>query len=358
MDTLRGILTAAGVAALAAAASGSLYYLYRSRAQKPTTTEKETAVTPVEGDPETVKETQAEAEAMAPLVMDEASEAASLLPVTDLAETAEAEVTEFPEICESVVETLVEDGGVTSPQEEDQAPLVMDEASEAASLLPVTDLAETEEAEVTEFPEICESVVETLVEDGEVTGPQEEDQASPIMDEAPEAASLLLDTDLAETEEAEVIMEPELCDSVMEKVEENGGVEVEWLRPPEEEDETKAQPLPSVYLTNRHWCLYIAEPKEQRQPRRKTRETVVRDGEVAPSCPQMEDQASEAPILLMDSDLAETKEAKAKADDEQPLTSVDQSSIEAEPKKKQRRRGTRGRGRKINYKKDKEEEGK
>ncbi|KAG9263208.1 hypothetical protein AMEX_G23215 [Astyanax mexicanus] len=171
MCAVRGILGAASIAALAVAAGGSLYYLYRSRTQKPTTTE-ETAVTPVEGDPETVEERQAE-----PMVE--------------------------PVLSETVMELVEEDGGVDCPKEEDQVTLIMDEAPEALSLLQVTDLTESEEAEVTLNTELCESVVETLVEDGGVDCPQEEDQTTLIMDEAPEAPSLLQGTDPAETKEAE-----------------------------------------------------------------------------------------------------------------------------------------------------------
>ncbi|KAG9268391.1 hypothetical protein AMEX_G17363 [Astyanax mexicanus] len=239
MCAVRGILGAASIAALAVAAGGSLYYLYRSRTQKPTTME-ETVITPVEGDPETVEERQAEPmvepvlsetvmelveedggvdcpkeEDQVTLIMDEAPEALSLPQVTDLTESEEAEVTLNTELCESVVETLVEDGGVDCPQDEDQATLIMDEAPEALSLPQVSDLTESEEAEVTLYTELCESVVETLEEDGGVDCPQEEDQATVIMDEAPdalsllimdgalEAASLLLGTDPAETKEAE-----------------------------------------------------------------------------------------------------------------------------------------------------------
>ncbi|XP_049320165.1 uncharacterized protein LOC125781111 [Astyanax mexicanus] len=183
MCAVRGILGAASIAALAVAAGGSLYYLYRSRTQKPTTME-ETVITPVEGDPETVEERQAE-----PMVE--------------------------PVLFETVMELVEEDGGVDCPKEEDQATLIMDEAPEALSLPQVSDLTESEEAEVTLYTELCESVVETLEEDGGVDCPQEEDQATVIMDEAPdalsllimdgalEAASLLLGTDPAETKEAE-----------------------------------------------------------------------------------------------------------------------------------------------------------
>ncbi|KAG9265086.1 hypothetical protein AMEX_G21446 [Astyanax mexicanus] len=171
MCAVRGILGAASIAALAIAAGGSLYYLYRSRTQKPTTKE-ETTVTPVEGDPESVEERQAE-----PMVE--------------------------PVLSETVMELVEEDGGVDCPKEEDQVTPIMDEATKALSLLQVTDLTESEEAEVTLNTELCESVVETLVEDGGVDCPQEEDQTTLIMDEAPEAPSLLLGTDPAETKEAE-----------------------------------------------------------------------------------------------------------------------------------------------------------
>ncbi|XP_049332374.1 uncharacterized protein LOC125799517 isoform X2 [Astyanax mexicanus] len=168
MCAVRGILGAASIAVLAVAAGGSLYYLYRSRIQKPTTME-ETVITQVEGDPETVEERQAE-----PMVE--------------------------PVLCETVMELMEEDGGVDCPQEEDQATLIMDEAPEALSLLQVSDLTESEEAEVTINTELCESVVEILVEDGGIDCPQEEDQATHIMNGA---ASLLLGTDPAETKEAE-----------------------------------------------------------------------------------------------------------------------------------------------------------
>ncbi|KAG9268851.1 hypothetical protein AMEX_G17877 [Astyanax mexicanus] len=434
MCSIRGILGAAGVAALAVAAGGSLYYLYRSRAQKPTTTE-ETTVTPVGEDTETVEEIQAEPmvepvlsktvmelveedggvdcpqeedqttlimdeapeapslflvtdlteteeaevtlyselpesvvktlvedggvdcpqeEDQTTLIMDEAPEAPSLLQVTDLAETEEAEVTLYSELCESVVETLVEDGGVDCPQEEDQTTLIMDEAPEAPSLLQVTDLAETEEAEVTLYSELCESVVETLVEDGGVDCPQNEDQATLIMDEAPEVPSLLLVTDLAETEEAEVIVEPKLCESAVETMVDDEGEEVEWWRPQEEEDEDKEQPLPGVYQLYKDWPITKHEqPKEQRQKRRKREREIGHkkdSGEEAVVTvePELCESVVEALVLNgevtspQDTDPAETKEAETKAE----------CRSEAESKKKQRRRGTRGKGRKIKYKKD------
>ncbi|XP_049322597.1 uncharacterized protein LOC111193901 isoform X4 [Astyanax mexicanus] len=310
MCAVRGILGGASIAALAIAAGGSLYYLYRSRTQKPTTTE-ETTVTPVEGDPETVEERQAEPmvepvlsetvmelveedggvdcpkeEDQVTLIMDEAPEALSLLQVTDLTESEESEVTLNTELCESVVETLVEDGGVDCPQEEDQTTLIMDEAPEALSLLQVTDLTKSEEAEVTLNTELCESVVETLVEDGGVDCPQEEDQATLIMDEAPEALSLLQVTDLTESEEAEVTLNTELCESVVETLEEDGGVDC-----PQEEDQT----------------------------------TFIMD------------EAPEAPSLLLGTHPAETKEAETEAE----------CRPEAEYKKKQKIRGRRGRSRKL-----------
>ncbi|XP_049337342.1 uncharacterized protein LOC125802948 isoform X6 [Astyanax mexicanus] len=312
-------------------------------------------------------------EDQATLIMDEAPEAPSLLLDTDPAETEEAEVIVEPELCVSVVETLVEDGGVDCKQEKDLATLIVQKAIEDAILLLNTDLAETEDAKVIVEPELCVSVVETLVEDGGVDCPQEEDQATLIMDEAPEDASLLLDTDPAETEEAEVIVEPELCVSVVETLVEDEG----------EEDEDEEQPLPSVYQLYKDWpsdedeprykdwpITKDEEPKEQRQPRRKREreisdkkdsgeeaevtvepelcesvvETLVGDGEV--TSPQ-EDQATlivgeglEAAGLLCDTDPAETKEAETKAE----------CRSEAESKKKPRRRGTRGKGRKINYK--------
>ncbi|XP_049332373.1 uncharacterized protein LOC125799517 isoform X1 [Astyanax mexicanus] len=251
MCAVRGILGAASIAVLAVAAGGSLYYLYRSRIQKPTTME-ETVITQVEGDPETVEERQAE-----PMVE--------------------------PVLCETVMELMEEDGGVDCPQEEDQATLIMDEAPEALSLLQVSDLKESEEAEVTLNKELCESVVEILVEDGGIDCPQEEDQATLIMNEAPEALSLLQVSDLTESEEAEVTINTELCESVVEILVEDGGID----------------------------------------------------------CPQEEDQATHimngAASLLLGTDPAETKEAEREAE----------CRPEAESKKKQRKRGRRGRSRKL-----------
>ncbi|KAG9278475.1 hypothetical protein AMEX_G6353 [Astyanax mexicanus] len=307
MCSVRGILGAASIAALAVAAGGSFYYLYRSRTQKPTTME-ETIITQVEGDPETVEKRQAEPmvepvlsetvmelmeedggvdcpqeEDQATLIMNEAPEAPTLLQVSDLTESEEAEVTLTTELCESVVEILVEDGGVDCPQEEDQATLIMDEAPEALSLLQVSDLTESEEAEVTLTTELCESVVEILVEDGGVDCPQEEDQATLIMDEAPEALSLPQVSDLTESVESEVTINIELCESVVETLVEDGGVD----------------------------------------------------------CPQEEDQATHimdwAASLLLGTDPAETKEAETEAE----------CRPEAESEKKQRKRGRRGRSRKL-----------
>ncbi|KAG9270382.1 hypothetical protein AMEX_G15326 [Astyanax mexicanus] len=418
MCAVRGILGAA----LAIAAGGSLYYLYRSRTQKPTTTE-ETTVTPVEGDPETVEERQAEPmvepvlsetvmelveedggvdcpkeEDQVTLIMDEAPEALSLLQVTDLTESEESEVTLNTELCESVVETLVEDGGVDCTQEEDQTTLIMDEAPEALSLLQVTDLTESEESEVTLNTELCESVVETLVEDGGVDCPQEEDQATLIMDVALEAASLLQVTDLTESEEAEVTLNTELCESVVETLVEDGGVDC-----PQEEDQATlimdgaleaASLLQVTDLTeseeaevtlNTELCESVVEtlvedggvdcPQEEDQATlimdgaleaasllqvtdlteseeaevtlntelcESVVETLVEDGGV--DCPQEEDQATlimddtpEAPSLLLGTDRAETKEAETEAE----------CRPEAEYKKKQKIRGRRGRSRKL-----------
>ncbi|XP_049330312.1 uncharacterized protein LOC125798983 isoform X2 [Astyanax mexicanus] len=366
MCAVRGILGAASLAALAIAAGGSLYYLYRSRTQKPTTTE-ETTVTPVEGDPETVEERQAEPmvepvlsetvmelveedggvdcpkeEDQVTLIMDEAPEALSLLQVTDSTESEEAEVTLNTELCESVVETLVEDGGVDCPQEEDQTTLIMDEAPEALSLLQVTDLTESEEAEVTLNTELCESVVETLEEDGGVDCPKEEDQATLIMDEAPEAPSLLQVTYLTESEEAEVTFNTELCESVVETLEEDGGVDC-----PQEEDQAtlimdEAPEAPSLLQVT-----YLTESEEAEvtfntELCESVVETLEEDGGV--DCPQEEDQATlimdeapEAPSLLLGTDPAETKEAETEAE----------CRPEAESKKKHKRRGRRGRSQKL-----------
>ncbi|XP_049322596.1 uncharacterized protein LOC111193901 isoform X3 [Astyanax mexicanus] len=366
MCAVRGILGGASIAALAIAAGGSLYYLYRSRTQKPTTTE-ETTVTPVEGDPETVEERQAEPmvepvlsetvmelveedggvdcpkeEDQVTLIMDEAPEALSLLQVTDLTESEESEVTLNTELCESVVETLVEDGGVDCPQEEDQTTLIMDEAPEALSLLQVTDLTKSEEAEVTLNTELCESVVETLVEDGGVDCPQEEDQATLIMDGALEAASLLQVTELTESEEAEVTLNTELCESVVETLVEDGGVDC-----PQEEDQATLIMDGALEAAS---LLQVTELTESEEAEvtlntelcESVVETLEEDGGV--DCPQEEDQttfimdeAPEAPSLLLGTHPAETKEAETEAE----------CRPEAEYKKKQKIRGRRGRSRKL-----------
>ncbi|XP_049322594.1 uncharacterized protein LOC111193901 isoform X1 [Astyanax mexicanus] len=366
MCAVRGILGGASIAALAIAAGGSLYYLYRSRTQKPTTTE-ETTVTPVEGDPETVEERQAEPmvepvlsetvmelveedggvdcpkeEDQVTLIMDEAPEALSLLQVTDLTESEESEVTLNTELCESVVETLVEDGGVDCPQEEDQTTLIMDEAPEALSLLQVTDLTKSEEAEVTLNTELCESVVETLVEDGGVDCPQEEDQATLIMDGALEAASLLQVTELTESEEAEVTLNTELCESVVETLVEDGGVDC-----PQEEDQATLimDEAPEALSLLQVTDLTESEEAEvtlNTELCESVVETLEEDGGV--DCPQEEDQttfimdeAPEAPSLLLGTHPAETKEAETEAE----------CRPEAEYKKKQKIRGRRGRSRKL-----------
>ncbi|XP_049322595.1 uncharacterized protein LOC111193901 isoform X2 [Astyanax mexicanus] len=366
MCAVRGILGGASIAALAIAAGGSLYYLYRSRTQKPTTTE-ETTVTPVEGDPETVEERQAEPmvepvlsetvmelveedggvdcpkeEDQVTLIMDEAPEALSLLQVTDLTESEESEVTLNTELCESVVETLVEDGGVDCPQEEDQTTLIMDEAPEALSLLQVTDLTKSEEAEVTLNTELCESVVETLVEDGGVDCPQEEDQATLIMDGALEAASLLQVTELTESEEAEVTLNTELCESVVETLVEDGGVDC-----PQEEDQATLIMDGALEAASLLQVTDLTESEEAEvtlntELCESVVETLEEDGGV--DCPQEEDQttfimdeAPEAPSLLLGTHPAETKEAETEAE----------CRPEAEYKKKQKIRGRRGRSRKL-----------
>ncbi|XP_049337345.1 uncharacterized protein LOC125802948 isoform X9 [Astyanax mexicanus] len=335
MCSIQGILGAAGVAALAVAVGGSFYYLYRSRTQKPTTTE-ETTVTPVEGDPETVAEPMVEPvlpetvmelvevdggvdcpqeEDQVTIIMDEAPEAPSLLQVTGLAETEEAEVIVEPEICESVVETQVEDGGVDCKQEKDLATLIVQKAIEDAILLQVTGLAETEEAEVIVEPEICESVVETQVEDGGVDCKQEKDLATLIVQKAIEDAILLLNTDLAETEEAEVIVEPEICESVVETQVEDGGVDCKQEKDLATLIVQKAIEdailLLNTDLAETEDAEVIVEPELCVS----VVETLVEDGGV--DCPQEEDQATlimdeapEAPSLLLDTDPAETEEAE------------------------------------------------
>ncbi|XP_049340170.1 histone acetyltransferase KAT6B-like [Astyanax mexicanus] len=345
MSLFRAILTAAGAAAATAVITGSYFYLFRSSAQKQETTE-EIAVTPVEEDRQTVEERQAEAEltvdsdlcetkslmeegevyspqeeGQVPAIIEDGPEASGLLQDTVLAKKVEAEVIKEPDLCEEETE----EGEVYSPQEEGQAPAIIEDAPEAPGLLQDTVLAEEVEAEVIMEPDLCEEKTEK----GEVYSPQEEDQAPAIIEDGPEAPGLLQDTVLAEEVEAEVIMEPDLCEEETEKGE---------VYSPQEEDQAPAIIEDGPEAPGLLQDTVLAEKVEAE---------VIKE-------PDLCEEETEEGIVYSPH---EEEQAPQILEDQQTLTSVDlakdppsSSSDDGPTKKRFRRRGTRGRGRKIIYK--------
>ncbi|XP_022535722.2 nuclear autoantigenic sperm protein isoform X2 [Astyanax mexicanus] len=293
MSLFRAILTAAGAAAATAVITGSYFYLFRSSAQKQETTE-EIAVTPVEEDRQTVEERQ-----------------------------AEAELTVDPDLCET--ESVMEEGEVYSPQEEDQAPAIIEDGPEASGLLQDSVLAEKVDAEVIMEPDRCEEETD----EGEVYSLQEEGQVSAIIEDRPEASGLLQDSVLAEKVDAEVKIEPDLCEEETEEGE---------VYSPQEEGQAPAIIEDGPEAPGLLQGSVVAEKVEAE---------VIKE-------PDLCEEETEEGIVYSPH---EEEQAPQILEDQQTLTSVDlakdppsSSSDDGPMKKRFRRRGTRGRGRKIIYK--------